>query len=202
MITRFVFGLACFGLMFLAAAALGQEAVKKAPIPDDKAQAEAQALIRDVYKDEYSQATTAEKKAEFAKKLLQKAADTKDEPTNQFVLLRVARDMAAQAGDVDTAFQAVDELAAAFLIDPLEMNVQVLTKAASVTKKSDEQEQIVEAGAVRNQSSRRQGQLRGGGPAWTPGAIGRPQVQGRGLSQAGPGPHQRNRRSGQGLRGS
>ena len=97
MITRSVLGLACFGLMFLAAAALvGQESIKKAPIPDAKAKAEALALIRDVYKEEYAQATTVEKKAEFAKKLLQKAADTKDEPTNQFVLLRVARDMAAR----------------------------------------------------------------------------------------------------------
>ena len=146
MITRSILGPACFGLMVIAAAALlGQEAAKKAKIPDDKAQAEAMALVREVYKEEYGQATTAEKKAELAEKLLHKARDSKDDPTNQFVLLRVARDLAAQAGDCDTAFHAIEEMAAAFSIDTLEMNVQALTKAASVTKKTDGQEQIVEA---------------------------------------------------------
>ena len=101
-------------------------------------------LIREVYKEEYGQAITAEKRTELAKKLLKKAEDTKDDPTNKFVLLRVVRDMAAQAGDVNTALQAVDEMAAEFSIDALEMNVQVLTKAASVLKKNDDQEQIVE----------------------------------------------------------
>ena len=130
--------------MLLAATALRPGGSEEGTTPDDKAQTEAMTLIREVYKEEYGQATTAEKKTELAKKLIEKAGDTKDDPTNQFVLLRVARDMAAQAGDVDTAFQAVDEMAAEFSIDALEMNVQVLTKAASVIKKNDEQEQIVE----------------------------------------------------------
>ena len=135
----------CFCLtLFAAAALLAQEATKKATIPDDNAQSQALTLIREVYKDDYSQATTPEKKGELAKKLLEKAGDSKDDATNQFVMLRVAKELAVQAGDAETAFQAVDEMANGFPVDALEMKVAVLAKVVPVVKDPEELKQLAE----------------------------------------------------------
>ena len=138
-------GAAFFGLMLLAATALlAQDAAKKAAVPDDAAQAKATALLHDVYQNEYKQAKTPEKKVEFAKKLIEKAESSKDSPADQFVLLRIARDLAAQGGDSDAACEAVDQIAEAFAVNALEMKVETLTKVAAVVAK-DGQQQVVEA---------------------------------------------------------
>jgi hypothetical protein len=143
---RLVGGLAFFGpVLLIVTAPFAQGATKKAAVPDEAAQKEAVALIRDVYKDEQKQATTPEKKSELAKKLIEKAGVTKDDPANQFVLLRIARDLAAQAGDCETALEAVSQLAQGFAVDAVEMKVGVLVEVASVVTTKDEQQPIVEA---------------------------------------------------------
>ena len=107
---------------------------KKAHVPDEKAQAAAMKLVKEVYGDEYSKAKTEADKQALAKKLLRSADDTKDDPAGKFVLLRLARDIAVQAADGETAFQAVDAMAESFLADALEMKAAVLTKFAHVAK--------------------------------------------------------------------
>ena len=146
-------GAAFFGLMLLAATTLfGQETAKKAVVPDEKVQAKAVALIRDVYRNEYKQAKTPEKKVEFAKKLIEKAESSKDSPADQFVLLRIARDLAAQGGDCDTTFEAVDQMAEGFAVDLLEMKVEALTTVATVVTKEDQQQVVEAAQAVISQA--------------------------------------------------
>jgi len=56
-------------------------------------------LIKEVYGGEYAKAKTSTEKASVAKKATGKANDSKDDPASQFVLLRLARDVATQAGD-------------------------------------------------------------------------------------------------------
>ena len=140
---RFAVSLAV--IVLATTALLAEETAKKTAVPGDKAQADALALIREVYKDEYAEATTPEKEADLAKKLVEKASATNDDSSDKFVLLRVARDLAAQAGDSDTTFGAVDQLSHGFDIDALEMKWDVLTKIASVSKKAEDQEQVVDA---------------------------------------------------------
>ena len=101
------------------------------------------AVIREVYKDESAQATTADKKLVLAKKFLEKAADNKDDPAGQFVLLRVGRNLASQAGSVETAFQVVEAMEERFWIDALAAKLDVLTKAAKVMQKPEEHKRIV-----------------------------------------------------------
>ncbi len=80
---------------------------------------------------EFADAATPQKKAELAKKLIEQAASDHD-PVRRFVMWRDARDLAADAGQPAVMIQAVDQMAARFRIDPLDMKADAL--AASPPK--------------------------------------------------------------------
>jgi hypothetical protein len=102
--------------------------VKRAPLPTKKEQDNADALVRRESRTDF-----AKKPAErgpLALVLLKKAEDTNDDPAGRFVLLRDARDVAAQAGDAFTALQAIDRLSQLYEVDDAtDMKVTALTTA-------------------------------------------------------------------------
>ena len=134
--------LAILFLLAFALPVLGQEAAKKTPVPADAAQAEATKLIKEVYGDEYAKAKTSSEKQTLAKKLLDKASESKDDPANQFVLLRLARDIATQANDGQTAYQAINAITETFQVDAAKMKLAVLTKLAAAAEKPAEHKSI------------------------------------------------------------
>jgi len=83
------------------------------PAPDAAAQAAAEKLIRNLFEDDFARKKPAEQLA-LSTKLLDQAKETKDDPAARFVLLREARDLAVQAGDVVQALRIVDVLAREF----------------------------------------------------------------------------------------
>jgi len=91
-----------------AATSLGED---RLPVPDAAAQAEAVKLIRELYEQDYKTAKTPPQQTALANKLIEQAAQNKDDATAYFVILRVAKDMAVQAGDAKTALDAVDRMA-------------------------------------------------------------------------------------------
>ena len=106
----------------------------KLPVPDAAAQADALKLIRDVYRDQWDRAQKAEEKTALANKLSAQAVKSVDDPAGRFVLLRLARDVAAQAGDAETALAAVDLIGNTYEVDVLQMQLdclQAVAKAAS-----------------------------------------------------------------------
>ncbi|MEI8194954.1 MAG: hypothetical protein WCI73_03495 [Phycisphaerae bacterium] len=88
---------------------------KLAP-PTAAAEQDALKLVRDVYKDEIAAAKTPTDKVALASKLIQTSMEEKD-PAGQFALLSVARDMATESGDIDTAVQAINQMGQSFQID-------------------------------------------------------------------------------------
>ena len=111
-----------------------QQTEGRLPVPDAAVQAEALELIRDVYREEWDRAQKAEEKTALANKLLAQAVKSLDDPAGRFVLLRLARDVAAQAGDAETALAAVDRIGNTYEVDVLQMRVeclQAVAKAAS-----------------------------------------------------------------------
>jgi hypothetical protein len=85
----------------------------------------------------------SEKQA-LAKKLIGRVNETKGNPANQFVSLRLAKDIATQASDGQTAFQAIDTMAETFRIDANTMKMEVLTKFASAAQKPAQHKTIAE----------------------------------------------------------
>jgi serine/threonine-protein kinase len=102
--------------------------VKKAPVPAKKQQDDADALVRRELKAEFARKPA--ERGPLAQRLLTKAGATNDDPAGRFVLLRDARDVAAQAGDVLTALQAIDRLDQLYEgEDATDMKVAALTTA-------------------------------------------------------------------------
>jgi len=85
----------------------------------------------------------SEKQA-LAKKLIGTVSETKDNPASQFVSLQLAKDIAIQANDGKTAFQAIDTMAETFPIDANTMKMAVLTRFASTAQRPAQHKSIAE----------------------------------------------------------
>jgi len=100
------------------------------PVPEGAKVKEALGLVREVFAEEYAAAKTSEQKAALAKKILQEGATGQHDPTSRYALLRVARDLAAIAGDCETALKAVEQLSRRYRVDAIAMKAAVLAKVA------------------------------------------------------------------------
>jgi hypothetical protein len=92
-------------------------------------------LIRDLYKADYAKKKPQDL-LDLSAKLLQEAGETKDDAAARFVLLREARDLAAQAGSAPACLEAIDELAKEYDIDAPAMKAEWLaatSRAATAT---------------------------------------------------------------------
>jgi hypothetical protein len=121
------------GLLPLAVAcsavAFAAEDDRRMPVPGAAELKSAENLVREIFAKEYTAAKTDEVKSKLAKEILAGAMGSAEAPTEQYVLLRVARDIAAGAGDAETALHAVGEIGRRFRVDLLGMQAKVLEKA-------------------------------------------------------------------------
>jgi hypothetical protein len=134
-------------LTFLLVAALpmsASEQLPKAAAPDEAAQEAASKLIADVYKSDYDNAKTAKQKIELARKLLAEGVATKDDSVNRFVLLRLAKDIGAQYGDITIAFEAVEQIQREFDIDALKLKADAASTAVKAAKLSKDSQVCLE----------------------------------------------------------
>jgi hypothetical protein len=108
--------------------------VELLPVPEAEELKKATTLISEVYKTNIESAKTPAQKQEAAKKLMQSAMDTKDDPLGRFALLRMSADLAASGGDLATASKAVDELVRTHAVDAPEMKVQAAETASKAVR--------------------------------------------------------------------
>ncbi|MBC7853553.1 MAG: hypothetical protein IAF94_08965 [Pirellulaceae bacterium] len=102
--------------------------------PEAEELKKATALVSDVFKSDLERAKTPVQKQLVAKKLIQSALDTKDDPLGRFALLRMSMDLAAAGGDLSTATKAIDELARTHVIDTLEMKLEAAELASKLAR--------------------------------------------------------------------
>jgi formylglycine-generating enzyme required for sulfatase activity len=102
----------------------------KLPVPEEASLEKAAKLARDSFKDDYAKAKTAAQKLAIAENLRKTARQGIADPAERFVLLRLARDIAVQAGDATAAFATIDEMAQTFAVDPLAMKSEMLAAMA------------------------------------------------------------------------
>ncbi|NQT16524.1 MAG: LamG domain-containing protein [Planctomycetes bacterium] len=124
-------------VVFLAGVAVAW-AQGKTRVPDAAAQAKARELVRDVYGKEYGAAKMPSERVAVARKLLNAAAGAKGDPASHFVLLEIAKDVAVQAGDAETALEAVDRIVETFEVDPIQTKVGCLEAVARAAKLSSQ----------------------------------------------------------------
>jgi hypothetical protein len=166
-VTAFVFG------VFGVGNAHPQEGGSRLPVPVGKEFDEALELVQDVYRDEYEAARTSEQKRALAAKLLKDARDCESE-ANRFVMLRVARNIAAQTNDAELAMRAANQIASRFQLGlgteaheaaALEMKLAALTRAARGAATEEQlrgvvkHAQLVQDQAIRNDQFTRAAKL-------------------------------------------
>jgi glutamine cyclotransferase len=110
----------------MLAAQPGEEPAKKAPVPSPNAQAGAEKLVLDIFKEDIDAAKTPNDLLKVATSLLQQGRDRANDAANRYVLLRMARDLSAKAGSATLALTTVEELAREFDISPLDMKADTL----------------------------------------------------------------------------
>lgn len=101
---------------------------KRLPVPPAAALLDSEKQVKDLLKEEYQKKGAAER-TDLAKRLLKLAGESKHDAFAYHVALREAKDIAAAAGELDTAFAAVDALAQAFAVDAPGLKVGALTAA-------------------------------------------------------------------------
>jgi hypothetical protein len=99
------------------------------PVPGDDALGAALDKVKEAYQTVYEKRKPLEMHA-AATRLFQEGLDTKENPVLQFVLLREARDLSADAGDAILALRALEELARRFLLNHLQEKPAVLERVA------------------------------------------------------------------------
>ncbi len=147
---RFRFICAGLNLTILAVLAIdvhawfGSDSSRRSPLPEASAQAAAGKLAKEVYGDEFAAAKTSAKKRELAQKLLSKAREIENDLPGRYVLLRLSRDIAIQAGDFETAFLAVEQIGRFFDVNVLDLKREVLVKLAALARTPAEHKPLAE----------------------------------------------------------
>jgi hypothetical protein len=80
----------------------------------------------------------------LARKVLDQAAQTKDNPVDRFVLIQTAKDLAVLAGDAEAALEAVDRVVRNYDVDPLQTRIDCLKAVTGSAKVSSQREALAE----------------------------------------------------------
>ncbi len=121
-----------------------EEVDPRIAVPEKAAQEKTLALVKELYEPEFARAKTLEQKAEVAKTLLKLAEETEDDPAARFVLLRIARDIATQAGDTITTLRSVELLGAEYKVDALSMKETALKKWSRMSMPREKRTELAE----------------------------------------------------------
>lgn len=107
------------------------------PIPETSAQKEAEKGIRELFKEDYLKKLPSEK-ISLARKLIDLAGTTMDDPSGKYVLFREARDLAAQAGDMTLAFKVIERISGEYAVDASSMKATSLAELSRNAKSPEE----------------------------------------------------------------
>src|SRR5262249_21141414 len=141
---------------FLLTTVLGPMLLAGAPagkgIPDAKAQAKVEALLQELFKEDYAKAAQDPvARVRLANTFLTEGRETDDDRAGRYVLFRGARDLAARAGDAPVAFQAIEDLAKDFGLTPsdvFQMKINALMTASKAVASPDAYYTVVDSALV------------------------------------------------------
>jgi hypothetical protein len=134
-------------ILCLALHALPSElmAQQRAPVPDAQAEQAAKKEAGEIYGGRFALAKTTAEKTALATEMIQASGKLQDGAPGQYVLLKIAVDIAAGAGDAPTALQAVEKLVERFDVPGAKLTAETLLAAARNATTSSQREAIGEA---------------------------------------------------------
>jgi hypothetical protein len=107
---------------------------RRIPIPDAAQLARAEKSVQENLPSQAGGGPGPSERLEWARKLLEESQKATGDSAVQWVLLRKARDLGAQGGDLKTISQAVDLMAGSFCVDPFEEKLSLFSKVDSTRK--------------------------------------------------------------------
>ncbi|MDB5358474.1 MAG: hypothetical protein JWN24_4927 [Phycisphaerales bacterium] len=102
---------------------------QRAPVPDPAGQARRLKAIREIFKDDYQKKPIADRAA-LARKLILQNEDPTTDPTDAFVLLQQARDLAIEAGDTAAAIWATSRTTQLYAVNESQTRLATLRACA------------------------------------------------------------------------
>ena len=122
------FAVVLFLLACRSARAQENTTAERLPVPNSSVQTPVFNRIRAQYKDAYARRTAGDQ-MELARQFRKLATDSPLDSVKQYVLLREARELAVNAGDLDEAFAIIDQTSRLFAIDPAELKSTAVANA-------------------------------------------------------------------------
>ena len=116
-------------------------AQQKNEIPTDDEAAESSELVREIYEEQYRKAATREAKSELAQEILD-ASQTEKDSIAKYVMLRLARNIAINAGDVNLTLDTLDTMAEEFAVDAFADKVSSFSRLCGKVQSSATNEMI------------------------------------------------------------
>jgi len=138
--------IAVLGVLFACAASGADK--EKLPVPDTVSRKTVAKLVEGVFGEQFRKTSTVAERSELAKEIFKTARESTGDSAEVYVLFRVARDVAAAAGDIDTAMRAVHEIDAKFDIDVNKMCLDVIKESASAKTSADAKKHIAQVAAT------------------------------------------------------
>jgi hypothetical protein len=114
-------------------------------VPDEAALKEARKhMLTKAFSAELAAAKMPDARRQLAQRIIKQAAETEDNVALAYALYRQAADLAEAAGDLDLAWQAIDELARAFAVDEVALRQQSLTEVGKGAKSPEQARERVD----------------------------------------------------------
>ncbi len=117
----------------------------KPPVPAAELQEPAKKAATEIYGGRFRQAKTAAEKTALATEMIEAATKVQDGSPDQYVLLKIAADIAATAGDAATALQAVEKMAERFDVPGPKLTAETLLAAAGNATMTSQHKAVAEA---------------------------------------------------------
>ncbi|MFN0017029.1 MAG: DUF1559 domain-containing protein [Pirellulaceae bacterium] len=99
---------------------------KKFAVPSESELASARATLKELYAEDYKQAKTDQDRRQLAQKLAASSREAGEDHAAAYELLRIARDLSAQNGDLAEALKTLAQLEQRFEIDAPAMRLETL----------------------------------------------------------------------------
>jgi hypothetical protein len=115
-------------LLIYSSESIAQGRGEREPIPDEASLKAASDELHKTYGAEYSKCKTISQKSDFAKKMISASKMNNKLSAKTFVLLRIARETAAEAGNSYVAIDACEEMSRLYQIDDLTMKKNIVVK--------------------------------------------------------------------------
>ena len=116
---------------------------QKAPLPNADAIRAAETEIAELFGLDKPAAAAAKRK--MASEILQAAADEEQRTPAHFAILRTAGDVAASAGDLALAMDAIEQIEAVYDVDVWELKLTAAQRASKSTVPANERKQLIDA---------------------------------------------------------